>query len=347
MKAYIVLENGEIFEGTRIGAQNDVCGELVFSTTAGGYIETVTDPSYFGQIVVGTFPLMGNYGIIEDDLESDKPALAAFVTSSVCETPSNFRCDGTLESYLEKQGIVALCGVDTRRITTIIRENGVMNAKIVSDLKDAGVDEIKTYSIKDAVKSVSTKEPAVFKAEGEKKFNVALLDLGVKRSLIKSLCTLGCDVTVFPFNTGADELLKYDGVVISEGPGDPSDNAEVIKTVGEIFGKKPIFAAGLGHQLMALSAGGKVEKLKYGHRGGSQPVKDLNKNRVYITNQNHGFAVDAESLPGFAVVTHVNANDGTCEGISYPNHSAFSVQFSPNRETLNRFITLMEVSSCR
>lgn len=343
MKAYIVLENGEIFEGTRLGAQNDVVGELVFSTTAGGYIETLTDPSYFGQIVVGTFPLMGNYGIIEEDTESNKPLLKAFVTSSVCETPSNFRCEGTLEAYLEKHGIVTLCGVDTRRITTIIRENGVMNAKIVSDPKDADIDEIKSYSIKNAVPEASTTERVCFKASGDKKFDVAVLDLGVKRSLIKMLCDAECDVTLLPYNTNADELLKYDGIVISEGPGNPEDCGEIIKTASGIFGKKPIFAAGLGHQLLALAIGAKVLKLKYGHRGGSQPVKDLNANRVYITNQNHGYVVDPCSLPDFAEVSHTNANDGTCEGIIYASHNAFSVQFSPNADIIKKFVNLMEV----
>ena len=347
MKAYIVLENGEIFEGTRIGAKNDVIGELVFSTTAGGYIETLTDPAYFGQIVLSTFPLIGNYGIIEEDLESEKPQMKAFVMSAICENPSNFRCDAPLESYLEKQGIVALCGVDTRRITTLIRENGVMNAKIVSDLKDADKDEIKAYSVKDAVKSVSTKEISVFKAETEKKFSVALMDLGVKRSMIKSLCNLGCEVSVFPFDTCADELLKFDGIVLSQGPGNPAGNAEIIKTVSSIFGKKPIFAEGLGHQILALSCGADVIKLKYGHHGSSQPVKDLNTNRVHITMQNHGYAVNKETLPDFAKLIFINANDSTCEGIKYPDHMAVSVQFSPNADLIKEFIKLMEVSSCR
>lgn len=329
MKAYIILEDGHIFCGERFGADKDVVGELVFTTGMGGYIETLTDPSYYGQIVIQTFPLIGNYGMISDDKESAKPALSGYIVRDLCDYPSNFRCEKPLGEYLAECGIPGICGVDTRELTSIIREHGVMNAKIVSELPEEKPSELLSYTIHDAVKNVSCKEKYVMPAEGEKKFSVALLDLGAKANIVRELGRHGCEITVLPYNTDADTLCSYDGIMLSNGPGDPSENVEVIETIKNIMGKKPIFGICLGHQLLALANGAKTEKLKYGHRGANQPVRNTETGRVYISCQNHGYAVVSETIPEDARVSFVNANDGTCEGVDYPGKSAFSVQFHP------------------
>ena len=312
----------------------------------GGYIETLTDPAYFGQIVMQTFPLIGNYGVIDSDKESEKPFLTAYIIRDLCDAPSNFRCEKDLDTYLRENGIVGVYDVDTREITRIIRENGVMNAKIVSELPTEKSQELLSYSVCDAVKTVSCKEAYTVDAIGKKQFSVGVLDLGVKKSTVSELTKRGLEVTVLPHNTSADEMLKFDGIVLAGGPGNPIENTEVIENIKKIIGKKPIFGISLGHQLLALASGGETEKMKHGHRGANHPVRDIENNRVFISRQNHGFAVKADSLPDCARVNYVSANDGSCEGVEYDKKMAFSVQFSPETKgadnLFNKFLNMLE-----
>lgn len=328
-KAYLVLNNGMVFEGRRIGASIDTVGELVFTTGMVGYLETLTDPSYAGQIVMQTFPLIGNYGVIEDDFEG-KCAVRGYVVREMCDTPSNFRSEYALDEFLKANGVAGICGVDTRELTRMIREEGVMNAKICSEIPSER-DDIASYVIKGAVESVSCREKTVYPAVGEKKYSVALIDYGVKRNIIRSLCARGCEVALMPYSSSAEEILamKPDGVMLSNGPGDPADNVFCIEQIRKLLGKLPVFGICLGHQMTALALGGKTLKLKYGHRGGNQPVSQTNGERTYISSQNHSYAVDAASLEGIGQVSFVNANDGTCEGVDYPELNCFTVQFHP------------------
>ena len=328
-KGYLVLEDGQVFEGIRFGAETDSVGELVFTTSVVGYIETLTDPSYAGQIVMQTYPLIGNVGIIHADKQG-ACCVKGYVAREFCEVPSNFRTDDTLESFLIAEGVPALYGVDTRQLTRIIRDNGVMNAVICSEIP-ADLEVVKTYAITGKVAEVTCKENEVFPAIGEEKFQVAMIDYGVKRGVITGLQQRGCTVTLVPASTSAEEILamNVDGVALSNGPGDPAESSAEIQQVKALMGKVPMFGIGLGNQLMALAAGGKTYKLKYGHRGGNQPVRDLKGTRTYITSQNHGYTVDGESVQG-GEVRFVNLNDNTCEGIDYPGLKAFSVQFYPD-----------------
>ncbi len=328
---YICLADGQIFEGKRFGASGEITGELVFTTGMGGYIETLTDPSYFGQIVMQTFPLIGNYGFIDEDTESTKSYVSAYIVREYCKEPSNFRCGKTLDDYLKENNIIGVYDVDTREITKIIRESGVMNAVICSDPRKADFDKIKEYKITDAVKSTSVEKPCLVPSKNHK-YNVVLIDYGKKDNIPRELAKRGCNVAVVPYNTKAEDILKLnpDGIMLSNGPGDPSDNEECIEELKKLIGKVPIFGICLGHQLLALAMGGKTIKLKYGHRGVNQPVKNLKTGRTYISSQNHGYAVineDIEKAGG--VISYVNANDGTNEGVDYPDKKAFSVQFHP------------------
>lgn len=328
---YICLADGQIFEGKRFGASGEITGELVFTTGMGGYIETLTDPSYFGQIVMQTFPLIGNYGFIDEDMESTKSYVSAYIVREYCKEPSNFRCGKTLDDYLKENNIIGVYDVDTREITKIIRESGVMNAVICSDPRKADFDKIKEYKITDAVKSTSVEKPCLVPSKNHK-YNVVLIDYGKKDNIPRELAKRGCNVAVVPYNTKAENILKLnpDGIMLSNGPGDPSDNEECIDELKKLIGKVPIFGICLGHQLLALAMGGKTIKLKYGHRGVNQPVKNLKTGRTYISSQNHGYAVineDIEKAGG--VISYVNANDGTNEGVDYPDKKAFSVQFHP------------------
>ncbi|MBR3836266.1 MAG: carbamoyl phosphate synthase small subunit [Clostridia bacterium] len=328
-KVYIVLEDGHVFEGERFGAEGEVIGEFVFTTGMCGYVETLTDPTYYGQIVMHTFPLIGNYGIMEEDFESDKSHLKAYVVREWCEAPSNFRCQYTLDEFLKKQGIVGVCGVDTREITRVIRDNGVMNAKITDDPSNVNFDEIKAYSVTNAVEAVSTKETYTVKAENADK-SVTLVDFGKTKSIIAELTKRGCDVTVVPYNTSAEDILKLgaDGVVLSNGPADPKDNMAAVEEIKKLIGKVPMLGICLGHQLTALAMGGDTVKLQYGHRGANQPVKSLENGKTYITSQNHGYEVTADSVP-CGKQSFVNANDGTCEGMSYADKKVITTQFHP------------------
>ncbi len=351
MKAYLVLENGMVFEGRAIGCWPDsdaeaAVGELVFTTGMTGYLETLTDPSYAGQIIMQTFPMIGNYGVISQDFEG-KSFAKGYVVHELIDTPSNFRSEGKLDAFLKEQGIPGICGVDTRALTRLIRENGVMNAclyqssefKVQSANMPGLPERIREYQVKNAVAEVSTKEVLEFGpgsptsaacscAEGET-LHVVLIDYGAKRNIIRCLVKRGCRVTVVPHDTTAEEILalKPDGVMLSNGPGDPAENVFEVQQIAKLVGKLPVFGICLGHQLTALAMGGKTYKLKYGHRGANQPVTD--GKRTWITTQNHGYAVESESMKGTAQLSFRNANDQSCEGLEYPGKRCFTVQFHP------------------
>ena len=351
-KIYLTLENGRVFEGEAFGAEKDAVGELVFTTGLVGYNETLTDPSYAGQIILHTFPEMGNYGVIPEDFESAKCHARGVVVRSWCRAPSNFRSRGTLDDFLKEQGVPGVCGVDTREITQMIRETGVMNAKISREKPTGVPDEVKTYRVTDSVAETSTRKAFTVPPKGTSQHRAALLDYGAKRSIADELALRGCEVTVYPYDTPAETILagRPDGVMLSNGPGDPADDGACIAEIKKLLGKVPIFGICLGHQLLALAAGGRTEKLRYGHRGGNQPVRCLKTGRVAITSQNHGYAVVSASMdPGVARLSYVNLNDDTCEGLDYPGLRAFSMQFHPEahagprdmRPAFDRFLALM------
>ncbi|MBR1558920.1 MAG: carbamoyl phosphate synthase small subunit [Clostridia bacterium] len=327
-KRYLILSDGTTYAGEAFGADVSGVGELVFNTGVVGYIETLTDPSYYGQIVMQTFPLIGNYGIIEADFEG-ACSVRGYVTREWCRHPSNFRCEYDLDTFLKNHGVPGICGVDTRAVTQHIRDKGVMNA-MLCDAVPKALDEIKAYRIVDAVKSVSTGVTELFPAHGVEKHRVTLIDYGAKANIERELQKRGCMVKVVPYDTPAEAVLadKPDGVMLSNGPGDPAENVGCVAEIRKLLGKVPMFGICLGHQLLALAAGGRTEKLKYGHRGANQPCRDLATGHTYITSQNHGYAVVSDSLP-VGQVRFVNANDQTCEGVDYPDHRAFTVQFHP------------------
>ena len=346
---YLVLQDGQVFQGYRFGADRDTVGELVFTTGMCGYIETLTDPSYAGQIVLQTYPLIGNYGIIREDFEGSC-CVKGYVVREWCEAPSNFRCDCDLDTYLKEQGVPGLWGVDTRELTRIIREHGVMNATICDEIP-ADLTAVKTYAVTGVVEAVTCGAPATLPAEGQENYRVSLIDYGAKRNISRELRKRGCTVTVMPATTSAEEILaaKPDGVMLSNGPGDPAENVYQIEQIQKLLGKVPMFGICLGHQLTALAVGGSTYKLKYGHRGVNQPVRDLAGKRTYITSQNHGYAVDSDSVK-VGKIRFANANDGTCEGIDYPDLKAFTVQFHPEACTgpkdtgflFDRFVEMMK-----
>ncbi len=347
-KAYIILEDGHVFCGKRFGADCDAIGELVFTTGMGGYIETLTDEAYAGQIVLQTFPLIGNCGMIFEDVESRKSHLSAYIVKEWCTAPSNFRMEQDLDSYLKEEGIPGIYDVDTREITRILREKGTMTAKIVGELPENATEGLAEYKPAGAVAKVTCPQKNTYSAVSEKKYTVALYDFGAKSNIVKELTERGCEVITLPYTASADDILALGaaGVVIGSGPGDPAQNKEQIEEIKKLFGKIPMLGICLGHQLMALSQGAETEKHKYGHRGANQPVKDLESGRTYITNQNHGYIVSFNSLKNTGgEMNFVNANDATCEGIKYPKLSAFSVQFIPHGKdadlVYDRFIKLM------
>ena len=417
MKAFLILADGTVFEGKSIGATGSTIGETVFTTGMSGYLETLTDPSYYGQIVTQTFPLIGNYGDIPVDYESKKSWVRGYIVRELCKQPSNFRCSGPLNDFLKAQGIIGICGIDTRALTKRLREAGVMNGMIVSGKNTENLRpqellaKIKDYKITNAVKLVNMKEgeaspcapassasPAVASATLSSGGNnsttkptkfceaklqaqvhscnsqteisylrhprnaphIVLFDFGAKLNIQRELEKRGCKVTVVPYNTTAEEVLKMqpDGIMLSNGPGDPAENISVIEEIRKLceYNKQvvsirpsaysttgdssttadgsttrviPIFGICLGHQMLALARGCRTSKLKYGHRGGNHPCKDTETNRVYITSQNHGYAVENTSLPPYAKLSFFNVNDGTVEGITYTDIPAFSVQFHP------------------
>ncbi len=349
-KVYLTLQNGQVFEGKRFGARGDVLGELVFTTGMTGYIETLTDPSYYGQIVIQTFPLIGNYGMIPADRESKRPYLIGYIVREFCEQPSNFRCEGTVEDYLKENGIVGVYGIDTRELTKTVREAGVMNA-VISSKPCADFEQIEKFSIRDAVMQCTCKERIDYKADGSKR-KVVLWDFGAKENIVRELVKRGCDVIRVPAGYTAEEILALapDGVMLTNGPGDPAENTGIIENIKRLAGKLPVFGICLGHQLFALAMGGKTKKMKYGHRGANQPVKELKTGTVYISSQNHGYEVLADSIKNVGRLSFVNANDNTCEGVEYPDLNAFTVQFHPEacagpldaRDLFDRFMNMMD-----
>ena len=325
--AYLYLSDGTLFEAVSFGYEGDVIGEVVFNTNMTGYQELITDPSYYGQIVTMTYPLIGNYGVNSADNESDKVHVRGLIVRDYTEVPSNWKSELTLDEYLKENKVVAIHGLDTRMLTRKLRANGVMNGIICQSLPtEEQKKAVREYVIDRPVEKVSIDKAYEIEGSGKR---VAVIDYGMVRNIASSLTACGFALKVFPAFASAEEVLAYnpDGIVIADGPGDPMDNAEAIETVKGLIGKKPIFAIGLGHQMLALARGGKTYKMKYGHRGGNQPVKDLETGRVYITSQNHGYCVDEKSVDGR--VTHVNWNDHTMEGIAYDDVKAFSVQFHP------------------
>lgn len=350
-KVYLTLQNGKVFQGYRFGAEGEAVGELVFSTGMVGYMETLTDPANLGQIVVQTFPLIGNYGAIRSDVESKKAWVSAYIVREICDQPSNFRMDGDLEEYLKEEGVIGVYGVDTRELTKILREEGVMNARISDKpLKEEALKEMASYKIENALEMVASKEKGYFEAK-DGKYTVALWNFGAKNSTIANLNAQGCNVISMPASSTAEEILALNanGVVLSDGPGDPSENQEIIAEVKKLLGKAPVMGIGLGHQLVAVALGAETKKQKYGHRGGNQPVKCTKTGKVYISAQNHGYEVVGNTVKE-GEISFINVNDGSCEGIDYEALNAFTVQFTPEscgighpeNVLYNKFFAMME-----
>ncbi len=349
MQSYLILANGQVFRGQSIGCPGTTIGEVVFATGMVGFEETLTDPSYYGQIITQTYPLIGNYGMNSEDVESGKIWAKGYIVREACKTPSNFRSEETLDAFLKKNGIIGIEGVDTRSLTRTLRESGVMNGAITTEFdpdaepekKAALMPAITAYAVTEAVATVTCTAPQTFEPttnvidgrEVDTPLHVALLDLGCKNNIVRCLQKRGCRVTVLPGTATAAELaaLNPDGLMLSNGPGDPAENVGIIANIKEMLDTGiPTFGICLGHQLTALAAGAKTCKLKYGHRGANQPVTSPAKQRTFITSQNHGYAVMADTLPeAVGKMSYFNANDGTCEGMDYFKWNCFTVQFHP------------------
>lgn len=371
MDAFLILEDGSTFQGSSIGSTREVISEIVFNTSMTGYLEVLTDPSYAGQAAVMTYPLIGSYGVCAEDMESERPQLDGFLVRELSRMPSNFRSENTIQNFLKKYDIPGIAGIDTRQLTKLLRDRGTMNGMITTkrysmEEKEALLLRIRAYRVTGVVKRVSTREVYTAEAQnadgsrytGEAAIKrVALLDVGAKRNIIRSLQRLGCEVTVYPSDTRAEIILgaNPDGIMISNGPGDPKENTEIIEEVKKLYrAEVPIFAICLGHQLMALATGADTYKLKYGHRGGNHPVKDLESGRVYISSQNHGYAVDPETVrPEIAKEAFYNVNDRTNEGLRYIGKRILTVQYHPEacpgpRDSaylFRRFLDMMEAQS--
>jgi carbamoyl-phosphate synthase small subunit len=355
MQAILALEDGTVFTGRAFGARGERWGEVVFNTAMTGYQEILTDPSYCGQIVVMTYPLIGNYGINREDFEAKKSYVRGFVVREECDRPSNWRASYRLSDFLAREGVVGISGIDTRALTCHLRNQGTMRGVLSTECHDPAllVEKAKQcphLTGQELVPEVATKE--IYTLEG-KGYRVVLIDLGSKLNIIRHLRERDCEVVVVPPTTTASEILALnpDGILLSNGPGDPVDVPYAIRTTRELIGKRPMFGICLGHQVIALALGAKTYKMKFGHRGANHPVKDLATGKVYITSQNHGFAVDAGSLAGLPVeVCHRNLNDGTVEGIRHKHLPLFSVQYHPEaspgpRESaylFDQFIDLMQ-----
>ena len=341
MNAYLLLANGMVFAGQSVGAEGVTVGEVVFATGMVGFEETLTDPSYYGQIITQTYPLIGNYGMNKDDMESDRIWAKGYIVREACTTPSNWRCEETLDSFLKKNNTIGIEGIDTRHLTRIIRESGVMNGAILTTFDPADpankaeteklLETIHAYAVTDAVKSVTCEKPEVFHEKGET--HIVLMHYGCKRNIVRCLVKRGCKVTVVPSFTTAEQLaeLNPDGLMLSNGPGDPEENVEVIAELKKMLGTGiPAFGICMGHQVTALAAGASTVKMKYGHRGANQPVTDFATGRTFITSQNHGYAVKGDTLPAeMGKMSAINANDHTCEGVDYTAWNCFTVQFHP------------------
>lgn len=333
MKAFLILSDGNVFEGTSIGAEREVISEIVFNTSMTGYLEVLTDPSYAGQAVVMTYPLIGNYGICHADEESGRPWPDGFIVRELSRVPSNFRSEDSIQNFLKENNIPGIAGIDTRALTKILREKGTMNGMITTN-ENYNLDEIlpklKEYTTGKVVEKVTCEEKYVLPGDG---FKVALMDFGAKRNIARSLNKRGCEVTVYPALTTAEEILAAnpDGIMLSNGPGDPKECVSIIKEIKKLYDSDvPIFAICLGHQLMALATGADTHKMKYGHRGANHPVKDLQTGKVYISSQNHGYVVDMDTLDDkIARPAFINVNDKTNEGLEYVDKNIFTVQFHP------------------
>ena len=346
MERLLILEDGSVYRGTAFGSDNFQIGELVFNTSMTGYQEILTDNSYCGQIVMMTYPLIGNYGICFEDMEADKPWQSGFITREIAKLPSNFRNQESLEKFLVDNKITGIEGVDTRTITKILTTDENYNLEAV-------IPKLKEYEIGDVVRLTTCKEIQHFEGDG---FKVAVIDLGAKKNIIRELTKRGCDVTVYPSYTKAETILeaKPDGIMLTNGPGDPKTNVGVIEEIKKLFATKvPIFAICLGHQLLALANGADTEKMKYGHRGANHPVKDLKTGKVYISTQNHGYMVKESTIDrDIAEVSFVNVNDGTVEGVHYLGKNVQTVQFHPEacagpldtNYLFDEFMNMMEVS---
>lgn len=371
-KAYLLLSDGTLYQGYSFGESGTTIGEVVFTTGMTGYQETLTDPSYYGQIVTQTFPLIGNYGTNKTDKEGHHIFLKGYIVREWCEEPSNFRSEENVNDYIKRHGIIGIYGIDTRSLTRKIREFGVMNGMITTEEitnKEKALEEIRRFEIKDAVKSVAITENLEFKdklssqmkevlpsgtANTKNNFHIVLYDFGCKYNIPRGLARRNCRVTIVPYDTTAEQVIamKPDGIMLSNGPGDPEENIEIIDNLKKLVaGRIPMFGICLGHQLLALANGAKTEKLKYGHRGANQPVIDLKIGRTLVTTQNHGYAVISDSIPEhIGKVSHINANDRTCEGVEYFNSPAFTVQFHPEARggpmdtdyLFDRFMELIE-----
>lgn len=348
--AYLTLSDGTVYEGTGFGYEGDAVGEVIFNTGMTGYQEILTDPSYYGHIVNMTYPLIGNYGVNKYDSESDSAKVKGLVVRDYCDVPSNWQSEGTLDGYLKANKIAAIHSIDTRALTRKIRNKGVMAGIISQKLPTAEqMLEIRSYKIENPVKEVTCKEAYDIPGSGELK--AAVIDYGANTKLFNDLSKLGISLRIFPASVKAETVLEYnpDGIILTNGPGDPKDNAAEIEEIKKLLGKKPILGVCLGHQLLALASGAETKKLLYGHRGSNYPVRDTESGRVYITHQNHGYTVDMKSVNGRAKVTHINWNDRTVEGIDYGDGLSFSVQFYPESRSgakdtgyiLDRFYQLM------
>lgn len=356
MKAFLILEDGTVFTGTSIGSKKEIISEIVFNTSMTGYLEVLTDPSYAGQAVCMTYPLIGNYGICHEDQESLRPWPDGYIVRELSRIPSNFRCEDTIQNFLKRYDIPGIAGIDTRALTKILREKGTMNG-IITTNADYKLEEVlpklKAYTTGRVVERVTCEEKKVLKGSGPK---VALMDFGAKDNIARSLNKRGCQVTIYPAFTKAEEILgdDPDGIMLSNGPGDPKECTSIIEEIKKLYDSQvPVFAICLGHQLMALATGADTRKMKYGHRGGNHPVKDLETGRVYISSQNHGYMVDTDTLdPQVAVPAFENVNDKTNEGLKYIGKNIFTVQFHPEAcpgpqdsgYLFDRFMKMMEVS---
>lgn len=355
MKAYLILEDGTVFEGSGMGSTRETISEIVFNTSMTGYLEVLTDPSYAGQAVTMTYPLIGNYGICHEDMESLKAWPDGYIVRELSRVPSNFRSDDTIQNFLKDNDIPGICGIDTRALTKILREKGTMNGMITTDENyslEEVIPRIKAFKATKVVEEVTCTEKSVLAGTGKK---VALMDFGAKRNIARSLNRRGCEVTTYPARTSAEEILAAhpDGIMLSNGPGDPKECVEIIEEIKKLYNSNvPIFAICLGHQLMALATGADTHKLKYGHRGANHPVKDLQTGKVYISSQNHGYVVDEGTLDEtVAKPAFINVNDKTNEGLEYIGKNIFTVQFHPEacagpQDTaylFDRFINMMEV----
>ncbi|MVB11953.1 Carbamoyl-phosphate synthase small chain [Caprobacter fermentans] len=353
MKALLMLENGMTFEGLGFGDEHDTLCEVVFNSAMCGYPELLTDPSYAGQGVVMAYPLIGNYGVCYDDMESVRPWVSAYIVHTLSEVPSNFRCDVDLNTFLKNNHIPGLQDVDTRTLTKVLRESGTMRGMIAyGDHIDADTmkNKIRSFTLNPTVPIVSCQESSVY---GDGPIRVALPDYGVKNNIIRSLVKRGCTVKRFSYDTSFEEMMEFkpDGIMLTNGPGDPKDCKKSISELKKVYSYGiPTFAICLGHQLMALAMGFDTYKLKYGHRGINHPVKDLSENRVFITSQNHGYVVNGETIdPSVADIRFISMNDGSIEGLTYKSGKVFSVQFHPEASPgpldtgflFDKFITLM------